>query len=87
VASPKIYYLPGRGGSIKEGLGKNLFERGYEVWGRETRGDFAGLEFADQVEIIAQDLKKYFFDDKSKVIANFCYSRRFLENLALIHTH
>ena len=35
-----IYYLPGHGGRITNGLGQALVRRGYEVVGRETVGDF-----------------------------------------------
>ena len=43
-----IYYLPGHGGRITNGLGKALVARGYKVVGRETVGDFKKLDFDDQ---------------------------------------
>jgi hypothetical protein len=50
-----IYYLPGHGGRITNGLGQALVRRGYEVVGRETVGDFKKLDFNDQVITIAND--------------------------------
>ena len=48
-----IYYLPGHGGRITNGLGQALIGRGYEVVGRETVGDFKKLDFNDHVATIA----------------------------------
>ncbi|NBW29576.1 hypothetical protein EBR37_04305, partial [bacterium] len=55
-----IYYLPGHGGRITNGLGQALMARGYEVIGRETVGDFKKLNFNDQVTTIANDIKVAF---------------------------
>lgn len=57
---PAVYYLPGHGGRITNGLGRALVARGYEVVGRETVGDFKKLDFKDQVVIIANDIKEHF---------------------------
>lgn len=38
-----VYYLPGHGGLISTGLGQALLDRGYDVTGRETVGDFKAL--------------------------------------------
>jgi hypothetical protein len=35
-----VYYLPGYGGQLGTGLGRALMDRGFDVAGRETRGDF-----------------------------------------------
>ena len=56
----RIYYLPGHGGRITNGLGQALVSRGYEVVGRETVGDFKKLDFNDQVITIANDKKNTF---------------------------
>lgn len=66
----KIFYLPGRGGQLTTGLGQALLERGFEVQGRETRGEFNQLSFAQQVGLIASDLETAFWDEGSLVIAN-----------------
>ena len=55
-----IYYLPGQGGRLDSGLGPVLSERGYDLSGRETRGEFNDLTFSDQVATIAEDLETYF---------------------------
>lgn len=66
----KVYYLPGRGGELLKGLGEGLISRGCEVSGRETRDDFARLDFADQVRQIQQDIKEEFAGVEAKLVAN-----------------
>jgi hypothetical protein len=70
-----IYYLPGHGGRITNGLGQALAARGYEVVGRETIGDFKKLDFNDQVATITNDVKEHFWYVDAKIIANSygCY--------------
>ena len=64
-----IYYLPGHGGRITNGLGQALAGRGYEVVGRQTVGDFKKLDFNDQVTIIANDIKEHFWrEDASSLL-------------------
>ena len=65
-----IYYLPGHGGQINNGLGQALVARGNEVIGRETVGDFKKLDFNDQVITIANDIKEHFWREDAKIIAN-----------------
>ena len=65
-----IYYLPGHGGRLTSGLGQALVDRGYEVVGRETVGDFQKLDFNDQVTTIANDIKQHFWREDGKIIAN-----------------
>lgn len=65
-----IYYLPGRGGHLKTGLGEALLSRGLNVSGRETLGDFAKLSFPEQIEHVAQDLKTHFWHEDAMVVAN-----------------
>ena len=65
-----IYYLPGHGGRITNGLGQALVARGYEVVGRETVGDFKKLDFNDQVTTIANDIKEHFWREDAKIVAN-----------------
>ena len=64
-----IYYLPGRGGEIKAGLGLSLSERGYLLQGREVTGDLAGYGFQDQTNIIKQDLKAHYWYPEAEVVA------------------
>ena len=66
----KIYYLPGYGGALNSGLGEELENRGFSISGRATVGEFAALDFADQIEIVRQDLNNEFSFTDSKVIAN-----------------
>lgn len=55
-----IYLLPGRGGRLDQGLGEALTGRGWQLYGRELRGEFQRLRFDHQVETIAQDLRTHF---------------------------
>jgi len=48
----KIYYLPGMGGRIDLGLGKELLRRGFSLCGRETIGEFKKLSFKDQINAV-----------------------------------
>jgi hypothetical protein len=65
-----IYYLPGHGGRLTNGLGQALVDLGYEVVGRETVDDFKKLDFNDQVTTIANDIKQHFWREDGKIIAN-----------------
>jgi hypothetical protein len=65
-----IYYLPGYGGQLGTGLGRALMDRGFDVTGRETRGDFRRLPFDEQISTVGQDLKGNFWHDEARVICN-----------------
>ncbi len=65
-----IYYLPGMGGQIHTGLGEGITSRGFSVAGRETVGDFKHLTFQDQIDIVSNDLERYFWHDDARVIVN-----------------
>jgi hypothetical protein len=65
-----IYYLPGHGGQLGTGLGKEILSRGFDIAGRETVGEFRSIPFSDQVAIIAEDLTSHFWTEDASVIAN-----------------
>ncbi len=65
-----IYYLPGYGGELHAGLGEELQARGVIISGRATIGEFAKLSFANQIELVIDDLTKNFWSPQSRVIAN-----------------
>ena len=44
--------------------------RGYDVTGRETRGEFKSLAFASQVDLVAQDLRSMCWREDALVVAN-----------------
>ena len=75
---PTIYYVPGRGGRINQGLGLELSARGYDIVGREIAGPgsrdqsngFASLSFQDQVKVIQHDLQSGFWTPEALVIGN-----------------
>lgn len=69
-ARREIYYLPGMGGRLDQGLGQGLLKRGYSLTGRETAGDFKRLRFADQLEAVRTDLLGQFWHPDGLVIAN-----------------
>ena len=65
-----IYYLPGYGGQLGTGLGRALMDRGFDVTGRETRGDFRRLPLSEQIAAVTQDLKDHFWHGEARVICN-----------------
>jgi len=84
MISNTVYYLPGWGGQLNTGLGHALISRGFDITGRETRGDFKDLGFNGQVNQIAQDLQDHFWTTESKVIANSFGGYLFLHAQALL---
>lgn len=79
-----VYYLPGHAGLISSGLGQALLDRGCDVTGRETVGEFKEVGFTVQVETVANDLKEYFWREEAKVIANSFGAYLFLHAQALL---
>lgn len=79
-----VYYLPGWGGLLSTGLGQALLDRGYDVTGCETVGEFKSAGFTQQVEIVANDLKEYFWREDAHVICNSFGGYLFLHAQALI---
>jgi hypothetical protein len=63
-----IYYLPGYGGQLGTVLGRALMDRGFDVAGRETRGDFRSLPFDEQIATLGQDLKDHLLHAYARVI-------------------
>ena len=45
-------------------------DHGFDVAGRETRGDFRSLPFDEQIATVGQDLKDHFWHDEAQVICN-----------------
>ena len=79
-----IYYLPGNRGELHTGLGEELLQRGFSLEGRETRGDFKKLPFAEQIECIANDLQNRFWHKESLVVANSFGAYLFLHAQTLL---
>lgn len=65
-----IYYLPGQGGHLHQGLGLELLRRGFDVVGREIQGEFKKLSFSNRVATIAFELQSAHWSEDSLVIAN-----------------
>lgn len=65
-----VYYLPGWGGRLQTGLGEGLTERGCDIAGRETRGEFKDLTFQQKIDIINADLRTHFWKDDAHVVVN-----------------
>lgn len=74
-----IYLLPGRGGCLNQGLGAELQRRGFKLYGRELRDEFAKLPFATQVEMVADDLHGQFWHKDARVVANSFGAYLFLQ--------
>jgi hypothetical protein len=68
--SQTIYYLPGYGGQLATGLGRGLMDRGFDVAGRETRGDFRSLLFDEQIQTVMLDLQEHFWREQARVVCN-----------------
>ncbi len=70
-----IYYLPGHGGRLATGLGQGLMGRGFDVAGREIRGDFRSMSFDDQIQSVQEDLRTHFWHEDATVVCNSfgCY--------------
>jgi hypothetical protein len=79
-----VYYLPGHGGRLSKGLGEALMDRGFEICGRETVGEFRALRFADQVELVAEDLRTLCWNPHAQVIANSFGAYLFLHAQTLL---
>jgi pimeloyl-ACP methyl ester carboxylesterase len=82
-----IYYLPGHGGHLEKGLGEELMRRGYDVIGRETRGEFNSLPFSSKVDLIAQDLRTMCWSEEALVVANSFGAYLFLHAQAQLKPH
>lgn len=73
-----IYYVPGRGGRLDQGLGVELSARGFDLIGREISrhgsrektNPFASLHFVQQIEVIQHDLKSHAWKEDALVIGN-----------------
>lgn len=78
ISTRTIYYLPGYGGQLGTGLGMGLMDRGFDVTGRETRGDFRSLHFDEQVKAVVQDLQDHFWYEEAQVVCNSFGSYLFL---------
>ncbi|HOX68519.1 MAG TPA: alpha/beta hydrolase [Burkholderiaceae bacterium] len=85
--SKTIYYLPGRGGRIATGLGEGLLNRGFDVTGRETVGEFRSRVFQEQVDIVANDLTTDFWNKDARVVANSFGAYLFLHAQAQIESY
>ena len=81
--TPSIYFLPGHGGHITNGLGQELDRRGFFVLGRETVGDFNKLDFDVQVDTVAQDIRSNFWYPNALVLANSYGAYLLLQALSL----
>ncbi len=77
----KVYLLPGRKGRLDGFIGTLLLNMGYDVYGREIDGAFEKLRISKQVEIIQNDLKDSFWNEKSIVIGNSYGAYLFLHSI------
>lgn len=45
-------------------------DRGFDVTGRETRGDFRSMPFDEQIQTVMRDLQDHFWREQAQVICN-----------------
>ena len=62
-------------------------DRGFDVTGRETRGEFKDMSFTDQVETVKEDLLNNFWTEDSRVIANSFGAYIFLRAQASLESY
>lgn len=86
VKSDLVYYLPGRGGQLHTGLGQGLMDRGFDVTGRETRGEFRDLSFQAQIDAVSADLHDHFWYEDAYVVVNSYGGYLFLHAQAQIES-
>jgi hypothetical protein len=55
---------------LTQALGKGIHDRGYEVTGRETRGEYQKYSFQDKIDLVANDLEQHFWYEEAKVVVN-----------------
>ena len=77
----KVYLLPGRKGKLDGFIGTLLLNRGYDVYGREIDGAFEKLKISKQIELIQNDLKDNFWNEKSIVIGSSYGAYLFLHSI------
>lgn len=65
-----MYYLPGRGGHLNQGLGAALQSKGVHIVGRELPGGADSGGFATHVDAVAADLQRDHWHRDSLVVAN-----------------
>ncbi len=82
-----IYYLTGMGGRLAEGLGSALSARGFELDGRELSGEFRKLDFQQQVDLVAEDLRTRHWTEDGLVIANSFGAYLFLHAQSQLQPH
>lgn len=64
-----VYLMPGRGNRLKD-MGEIMASLGFEVWGREIFPPFSTLNFAEQLQIIQNDLQSYFWHEEAKLMGH-----------------
>lgn len=68
--SQRVYYLPGRGGHLNQGLGAALQSKGLQIVGSELPGGADAGGFATHVDAVAADLQREHWHRESLVLAN-----------------
>jgi hypothetical protein len=61
-----------------------MMDRGFNVTGRETRGDFRMLPFDEQVQTIVDDLQSHFWHEQAQVVCNSFGAYLFLQAQTLM---
>ncbi len=64
-----VYLRPGRGNRLQD-LGETIASLGFDVWGREIFPPFSTLNFAEQIQIIQNDLRSWFWHEEAKLVGH-----------------
>jgi pimeloyl-ACP methyl ester carboxylesterase len=78
----RLYFMPGRGERLTEGLGRIIRSSGYAVSGREILSDFASLRFAEQLALIRSDLQPAFWHQDGVLVGHSYGAYLLLHTLA-----
>ena len=63
-----VYFIPGRGENLANGLGQIIAKNGFSVQGREIISEFARLGFSEQLALIRADLESGFWHSEAHLV-------------------
>jgi hypothetical protein len=78
----RLYFIPGRGANLDEGLGRLMASMGYAIHGREIILDFSRLGFSAQLALIRSDLQPAFWHSDALLVGRSYGAYLLLHTLA-----
>lgn len=82
MTNKRLYFLPGRGESLSDGLDRLIAKFGYSIQGRDIASDFARLRFAEQLAFIKSDLQPAFWHSEAVLLGRSYGAYLLLHTLA-----